>query len=126
MAFDCNNIGCPVSNGSCHFYHQHSSGEIEFCSHPANESSLEGNCTKELCPINLTAEGIIRVYAPWSKFQVINLIFRQQDKSKHEYTCPKCALNRVLIPTTQGFLCPNNCGYIQYWAWASDLERVVP
>lgn len=55
-------------------------------------------------------------YAPWSPWQVANLIRYQEDGSMHPFTCPNEHDDKLsLIPTRGGWVCPG-CTYIQDWA----------
>lgn len=62
------------------------------------------------------------IRAPFTEEQVKNLNEYQNLGIVHEYTCRnEHYYSRVLIATTQGWICPN-CDYKQSWAFASTTN----
>lgn len=58
--------------------------------------------------------------APWTAEQVAALKRFQGDRSVHSFTC-ECG-HIDLVPTEDGWVCPNGCGYTQNWAHSFMLE----
>jgi len=58
------------------------------------------------------------IYAPWDAKILGNLRRRQEDRSLHPYTCPKCS--SVLTPRRKGWKCTEH-GYVQDWALIQDV-----
>jgi len=71
---------------------------------------------------NQTKEEPHMVKTPWSEENVTKLIARQQNPTMHEYTCGGADCLGVLIPTTNGWKCPD-CDYKQDWCHASDINE---
>lgn len=58
-----------------------------------------------------------RVPAPWTAQQINNLRRWQEMPDCHPFTCPNPHVDRVLIPTIYGWICPDtHCDYTQDWA----------
>ena len=55
--------------------------------------------------------------APWTPEQIEKLDARQQDETKHPYTC---ACGHSLEPFKSGWYCENQCGYSQDWCHKAD------
>jgi hypothetical protein len=55
--------------------------------------------------------------APWTDAQIEKLDKRQEDETKHPYTCD---CGHSLEPFTSGWYCENQCGYSQDWCFKSD------
>ena len=58
-------------------------------------------------------------FTPWTKEQVVMLEKRQDDKTKHPYTC-ECGLD--LIPSIDGWYC-SKCEYQQTWCHKEDIKN---
>ena len=54
--------------------------------------------------------------APWSPEQIKNLTEYQKIQPLHPFTCG-CSGDVILTPTTDGWVCPKGCGYVQDWAY---------
>jgi len=56
----------------------------------------------------------VKVFSPWTPEQVACLKVRQGNVMIHPYTCGKNSQHDNLIPTRDGWVCPN-CDYRQTW-----------
>lgn len=61
-----------------------------------------------------------RVYAPWDMHQVVNLINRQEDETRHPYTCPMCS--KKLDPHVYGWCCKVHGLIKRSWAHEQDTR----
>jgi len=59
-----------------------------------------------------------RARTPWTKAQIECLRVRQTNSAYHPYTCGNNSSHDNLIPTRNGWICPN-CDYKQDWYWAA-------
>jgi hypothetical protein len=57
---------------------------------------------------------IDKLYAPFSAEDIKNLEAYQSKGYVHPLTCGNCS-DVNLTPTTDGLVCPNNCGWLQTW-----------
>jgi hypothetical protein len=58
------------------------------------------------------------VRAPWTPEQIEKLHARQEDETKHPYTCGNCGGS--LEPFKSGWYCAEQCGYHQDWCHMAD------
>jgi len=59
LATETDNRACPVSAMRCEHYRyqriwMNGDVDIEYCAHAGNPNDVEGNCTRELCPLKPT------------------------------------------------------------------------
>ncbi|MFW6074557.1 MAG: hypothetical protein ACOC9Y_03120 [Chloroflexota bacterium] len=62
------------------------------------------------------------ITAPWTTSQVAALWDRQNDQTKHPYTCGERGCDQALIPFEDGWHCPEH-GLVQRWAHAEDCQK---
>ena len=65
-----------------------------------------------------------KVFAPWIAEQVAALELRQDDPSRHPYTCGRCPA--PLVPKREGWYCPSCGRLVQAWAHRQDLDDFLP
>lgn len=63
------------------------------------------------------------VKAPWTEEQVKCLHKRQKDVTKHPYTCGKSSSHGLLIPSQNGWSCPD-CDYKQNWCFVDVMGQI--
>lgn len=61
-----------------------------------------------------------KCYAPWTHAQVECLKARQGHPMYHPYTCGNDSNHKVLVPTTNGWVC-EDCDYTQNWFLITEL-----
>ena len=64
--------------------------------------------------MQLIEEKAHKAQAPWTSAQIECLQVRQSNGAYHPYTCGKDSSHGNLIPTTDGWICPD-CNYTQNW-----------
>jgi hypothetical protein len=74
---------------------------------------------------------IVKVFSPWTVDQIACLKVRQDNVMLHPYTCGRDSQHGNLIPTRDGWTCPD-CDYRQTWYFGKEWggfeerERIKP
>lgn len=84
----------------------------------------------DIPPTPSQAELWPRIHPPWSDDQVEALNAYQASGRFHPFTCGGEHANERyspdLVATTDGWVCPQRCGYTQDWAHAAMAEPSPP
>jgi hypothetical protein len=86
-----------------------------------HEPTQDGGIMCLSCAEKALTQGMAK--APWTEEQVKSLAERQACGAMHEYTCGECpGIKAELIPTPDGWFCPQCEKLVQDWAHRSDAD----